>query len=130
MTGGLPAEKVFRYGWYGDGGLGETMIQLILAGRKTATASPGYDSKSADRQAGDELPLLDKRGNVRGRVLITRVEIILLGNFDEALAERTGLTLSELKEKLCFANGRKLGNDEEMRVIHFRLLTGPVRRKA
>lgn len=128
MTTGLPATKVFRYGWYGDGGLGETMIQLILSGRKTATASPAYDSKSADRQVGDELPLLDKRGTVRGRVLITRVDLVLLESFDEALAERTGLTLSELKEKLCFANGRKLGNHEEMRVIHFRLLsTAPFR---
>lgn len=130
MTKALPDTKVFRYGWYGDGGLGEQMIQLILDGRKTATASPGYDSKCADRQVGDELPLLDKHGNVRGRVLITRVELVLLGAIDESIAVCTGLTLSELKEKLCFANGRKLGNAEEMRVIHFRLLTGPVRRKS
>lgn len=122
MTTGLPATKVFRYGWYGDGGLGETMIQLILAGRKTATASPAYDSKGSDREVGDALPLLDKHGSVRGRVLVTRVEIVPLGDFDEALAEKTGLTLRELKEKLCFANGRKLGDQEEMRVIHFRLL--------
>lgn len=114
--------KVFQYGWAGDGGLGEMMIQTILAGRKTATISPAYDSKAADRVVGDELPLLDKHGNVRGRVLVTAVEIRLFGALDDALAAAAGLTLSDLKEKLDFANGRRIKDDEEMRVVHFRLL--------
>ena len=40
--------KRFRFGWYGDGGLGEKMIQAIMAGRKTATACPAYDPEDAD----------------------------------------------------------------------------------
>lgn len=122
MTKSLPETKVFRYGWYGDGGLGEAMIQMILAGRKTATVSPAYDSKSADRVPGDELPLLDKHGNVRGKVVVTAVELVGFGALDVETARRAGLTLTDLKQKLCFANGRQLRDDEEMRVVHFRLV--------
>lgn len=122
--------KVFRYGWYGDGGLGEMMIQTILAGRKTATVSPAYDSKSADRVAGDELPLVDKHGNTRGTVLVTLVETKPYGELDEELAIKAGLTLKDLKEKLDFANGRRLKDDEEMRIVHFRLIkTAPAPRR-
>lgn len=122
--------KVFRYGWAGDGGLGEMMIQTILAGHKTATISPAYDSKGADRVVGDELPLVDKHGNVRGRVLVTAVEIRLYGRLDDAIAAQAGLSLSDLKDKLNFANGRKIRDDEEMRVVHFRLVhAGPSPRR-
>lgn len=114
--------KVFRYGWNGDGGLGEMMIQAILAGRKTATISPAYDSKASDRVVGDELPLVDKHGRTRGVVLVTAVELRAFGALDDALALQSGLSLSELKEKLDFANGRKIKDDEEMRVVRFRLL--------
>lgn len=121
MTKAPPETKVFRYGWYGDKGLGEAMIQLILAGRKTATVSPAYDSKSADRVVGDELPLLDKHGNARGKVVVTAVNLVRFGELDASLAQKAGLPLAELKEKLCFANGRELRDDEEMRVVQFRL---------
>ncbi len=128
MTSSYPETKVFQYGWYGDGGLGEAMIQMILAGRKTATVSPAYDSKSADRVPGDELPLLDKHGNVRGKVVVTSVELAAYGSLDDAIAQKAGLTLADLKAKLCFANGRQLRDAEEMRVVQFRLVGGAARR--
>jgi uncharacterized protein YhfF len=115
--------KRFRFGWYGDGGLGERMIQTILAGRKTATSCPAYDPEDADLKAGDELQLTDKHGAVRGQVLVTLVEIRPFGGFDERLAADEGVTLAELKEKMNFAHGRLIRDDEEMRVVHFRLRT-------
>jgi uncharacterized protein YhfF len=113
--------KRFRFGWYGDGGLGERMIQTILAGRKTATSCPDYDPENADLKADDELQLLDKHGTVRGHMIVTHVEVRAFGLFDEALAEKEGVSLFDLKEKLNFAHGRPIRDDEEMRVVHFRL---------
>lgn len=125
--------KRFRFGWYGDGGLGERMIQTILAGRKSATSCPAYDPEDAELKAGDELQLVDKHGNVRGLLVVTLVELRPFGGFDEALAAREGVTLPELKEKMNFANGRTIRDDEEMRVVHFRLLkaaAAPARQSA
>lgn len=115
--------KRFRFGWYGDGGLGERMIQTILAGRKTATSCPDYDPENADLKADDELQLLDKHGTVRGQMIVTHVEVRTFGSFDEALAEKEGVSLPDLKEKLNFAHGRRIRDDEDMRVVHFRLRT-------
>ena len=120
--------KRFRFGWYGDGGLGEKMIQSILSGRKTATACPAYDPEDADLKAGDELELVDKHGHVRGHLVVVVVELRPFSSFDEALAAREGVTLAELKEKLNFANGRQIRDSEEMRVVHFRTVSsGKVR---
>lgn len=122
--------KRFRFGWYGDGGLGERMIQTILAGRKSATSCPAYDPEDADLKAGDELELVDKHGTVRGHLVVTLVEVRAFGTFDEALAAKEGVTLHELKEKLNFANGRSIRDEEEMRVVHFQLVraaSGPAR---
>ena len=117
--------KRFRFGWYGDGGLGDRMIQAILAGRKTATSCPAYDPEDADLQPGDDLQLLDKHGTERGRLVVTLVEVRPFSSFDEELAGREGVTLAELREKLGFANGRAIRPDEEMRVVHFRLAPAP-----
>lgn len=119
--------KRFRFGWYGDNGLGENMIQAILAGRKTATACPAYDPEDADLKTGDELQLVDKHGTVRAQMVVTSVELRTYGSFDEDLARREGVTLAELKEKMDFANGRKIRDDEEMRVVHFRVVQGKVK---
>ena len=113
--------KRFRFGWYGDGGLGERMIQTILAGRKTATSCPAYDPEDADLKTGDELQLMDKHGTVRGQLVVTLVEVRPFGSFDEELASKEGVSLPELKEKMNFANGRTIREEEEMRVVHFRL---------
>lgn len=122
--------KRFRFGWYGDGGLGEKMISAILAGRKTATACPAYDPEDSELKADDELQLVDKHGNERARLVVTLVELRAFGTFDEALAREEGVALAELKEKMNFANGRSVRDDEEMRVVHFRVVrasAGPAR---
>jgi len=114
--------KRFRFGWYGDGGLGEKMISAIVSGRKTATACPAYDPEDSELKENDELQLVDKHGNERGRLVVTLVELRSFGTFDEALAKEEGVTLPELKEKMNFANGRSIRDDEEMRVVHFRVV--------
>lgn len=114
--------KRFRFGWYGDGGLGERLIQTILAGRKTATSCPAYDPEDAELKTGDELSLVDKHGHARATLVVTLVELRPFGSFDEELAAAEGVTLAELKDKMNFANGRAIRPDEEMRVVHFRLV--------
>lgn len=113
--------RKFKYGWFGDGGLGERMIQAIVSGRKTATSCPAYDPEDADVKVGDRLELTDKRGQVRAALIVTSVEVRPFAGFDEALASREGTTLGELKESHRFANGREIRPNEEMRVIYFQL---------
>ena len=114
--------KPFKFGWVGDGGLGERLIEAILAGGKRATSSPAYDPEDADVREGDRLELIDKNGRPRATLVATKVELRPFSTFDEALARLEGTTLAELREGLSFANGRTLAPDEEMRVIYFKLL--------
>ena len=115
--------KAFKYGWFGDGGLGERLIQLILDGRKTCSSCPAYDPVDSDLEAGDKLDLVDKHGKKRARLVVTLVEHRPLSSFDQALAEKQGTPLDELITALRFANGRELRPDEEMRVTHFVLVS-------
>lgn len=114
--------KPFKFGWYGDGGLGERLIQLILEGRKTATVCPEYDPVDAELRAGDALDLQDKHGKSRGTLIVVSVDNRRLDQVDEALAYAVGLPLADLRESLRFANGRELRADELLRVTFFRLV--------
>ncbi len=111
--------KPFKFGWYGDGGLGEELILAILAVKKTATAAPVYDPEEEGLVVGDTLQLRDKHGKARGTLLVTGVEIRTFEKFDDELARREGSSLAELKERLSFANGRQIRSSEEMRIIYF-----------
>lgn len=115
--------RKFRFGWYGDNGLGEDLIQRILLGVKTACTAPAYDPVDADLKAGEEVLLTDKAGNARGLLRITAVEVRPFGSLDEEVARREGLTLAELKDKLNYANSREFAPDEEMRVTTFELVS-------
>src|ERR1041385_6535253 len=117
-----PAAKKFKFGWYGDGGLGDRLIEAIIAGRKTATVCPAYDPEDADLKAGDRLELTDKHGKVRAHLFVNGIEVRTFGSFDEKLALRDGSTLEDLKKSVAFANGRELRPEEEMRVVYFELL--------
>lgn len=118
----LAMKKRFKFGWFGDGGLGERLIAKILSGQKTATCCPAYDPEDADLRAGDLLELTDKQGQTRGTLKVTRVELRPFSSFDEALAAAEGTDLAELLEHTRFANGRELRPDEEMRVVYFERL--------
>jgi uncharacterized protein YhfF len=116
------AARRFKYGWFGDGGLGEKLISAILSGRKTATACPTYDPEDAELKVGDTLELIDKHGHSRAMLVVTGIELRSYASFDEALAAREGTTLPELQENMKFANGREIPPDEEMRVVYFERL--------
>lgn len=118
------ALKPFKFGWYGDGNLGERLIEKIIAGKKTATSCPAYDPEDADLKVGDKLELLDKTGKSRGILVVTGTELRPFGKFDAELAGREGTTLKELQDSLQFANGREITPDEEMRIIHFEVVKG------
>ena len=118
--------KRFRFGWYGDGGMGEKMISAVLAGRKTATACPAYDPEDAELKIGDELQLIDKHSLLRAELVVTAVELRAFAGCDQALAACVGVTLPEFKEKMNFASGRKVRDDEQMRVVHFRVVKDKV----
>ncbi len=115
-----PPVRKFRFGWFGDGGLGDRLIQAVLDGRKTATSCPIYDPEDAELKAGDLLELTDKTGAARGRLVVTRIEIRAFGDFDEELASKEGTTLAELRAHLVFANGRDIRAEEEMRIVYFK----------
>ncbi len=114
-------KRFFRFGWYGDDGLGEKLIANILAGRKTATAAPSYDPE--DGKVGEVLPLADKGGKVYGVVRITSVEYRPFGEFDEALAAKLGAPLEQIRSLTSFANSRPIRPEEEMRITHFELVS-------
>lgn len=118
----LGTSRRFRFGWVGDGGLGERLIQSILAGQKTATCCPAYDPEDAEIKAGDRLELSDKHERPRARLLVTSVELRRFDSFDSALAAAEGSSLGELLENARFANGREIRADEEMRVVYFRMI--------
>jgi uncharacterized protein YhfF len=114
--------KPFRFGWFGDGGLGERLILAILDGRKTATTCPAYDPEDAELKAGDVLQLTDKHGKARGTLVVTNIELRPFKSFDDRLALRVGCSLPELVDNAKFANGREMRPDEEMRVVHFEVV--------
>ena len=116
--------KPFKFGWYGDGNLGERLIEKILAGKKSATSCPSYDPEDADLKVGDNLELMDKGGKTRGVLVVTGTELRRFKDFDEALADQEGTTLRELQSSLQFANGREIMPEEEMRIIYFEIVKG------
>ena len=67
-----------EFGWDGDGGLGERLIQDVLDGRKTATCCPRSDYEEEElaevvASAGEIVDVVDAGGEVRCRVRMTAV---------------------------------------------------------
>ena len=112
----------YKFGWHGDGGLGERLIQSILIGKKTASVCPAYDPVDADVKEGQEVLLIDKNGGTRGVLRITRVEHRPFAELDETIADCDGLSLADLKDKLHYANSRNIRPEEEMRIVYFELI--------
>lgn len=119
---GAPLKK-FKVGWFGDQGLGEKIIQLILSGKKTATTRPVYDPWDPDAHVGQRLDLIDKHGYPHGVIELTRIETRPWSQFDEAVAAAEAMTLDEMRERLKFANAHDIRPDEELRIVHFRLIS-------
>ncbi|MFH2201815.1 MAG: ASCH domain-containing protein [Elusimicrobiota bacterium] len=112
--------RAFKFGWYGDSGLGDALIDKILRGEKTATMCPAYDPKEAD--VNDVLNVVDKSGKPRAVVRVVQIENKPFCDIDEAIAHKIGSTLNDVRRITSFANSRQIGKDEEMRVTHFELV--------
>ncbi|MCO4851416.1 ASCH domain-containing protein [Bacillus vallismortis] len=83
------------FGWEGDGGLGEQLIQQILAGEKTATCAPkslySKDELSEVYQtAGQLVTVYDKDGNPRCNIKVTDVLETTFGAPDMRLVKGEG----------------------------------------
>lgn len=113
----LPSYPV---GWYGDNGLGEELIQEILAGRKTATLGPAYDP--FEHRVGETLQLADKTGRSRAVIRITAVEFLGLDALSSSHMAKLGLTLEQIKTYLPKYIARELRADEELRITSFELV--------
>ncbi|MCY9375760.1 ASCH domain-containing protein [Bacillus sp. T17B1] len=83
------------FGWEGDDGLGEQLIQQILAGEKTATCAPkslySKDELMAVYQTSGQLvTVYDKHGNPRCNIKVTDVFETTFGAPDIRLVKGEG----------------------------------------
>ena len=81
-----------RFGYDGDGGLGDRLLAAVLRGEKTATSSLAVEYLSGEPlpRVGEQLDLVDSAGRVHGQVQTTRVTIIPLHLVDDQVAGDEG----------------------------------------
>jgi signal transduction histidine kinase/uncharacterized protein YhfF len=88
-------EPFLEFGHEDDDGLGERLIEAILAGRKTVTVSLHRECEleGGTPRIGSRLPVLDHLGRRRGVVEVTKVAVMPFGEIDEAVvaAESAGM---------------------------------------
>lgn len=87
--------STMRFGYPGDGGLGDRLIAAVLSGEKTATSSLAVEYLSGDEHlplVGERPTLTDHDGVDHGIVEITKVRIIPRNEVgdDVAVAEGEG----------------------------------------
>ena len=88
-------ELTSRFGWEGDDGLGDRLIDRILRGEKTATCCPlslyGDDEVARIRgSVGRVVTVTDKHGEARCRILVVDVYEVPFGEPDARLLEGEG----------------------------------------
>lgn len=81
-----------RFGYDGDGGLGERLLAAVLRGQKTATSSLLVEFADGEPlpRAGEVKTLVDADGRARGTVETTRVEVVALDAVGDAIAHAEG----------------------------------------
>ncbi len=112
--------RAFKFGWYGDNGLGEALIEKILSGEKTASMCPTYDPEEA--AVGEILRIIDKSGKTRAKIRVLRIENRRFEDVGNDLADILGSDLDTIRRISSFANSRPISPAEEMRVVHFELI--------
>jgi signal transduction histidine kinase/uncharacterized protein YhfF len=134
-------DPFLEFGHDGDGGLGERLIELVLAGAKTASVSLSreWDLEGGAPRIGQQLPIMDHRGVRRATVEVTRVAVLPFSLIDEDAirAESAGTrTVEEWRETqwrfyegcrdeiavLLGEPGWRLCEDEPMVITWFRLV--------
>jgi len=113
--------RAYKFGWYGDSGLGDALIDKILSGEKTASLCPAYDPEEA--AVGELLRVVDKTGKTRAVIKIVRMEYLKFSSVTDDLARNIGSTLEDIRRISSFANSRPIGDDEEMRATYFELIS-------
>lgn len=80
------------FGYDGDNGLGDRLVEAVLSGAKTATSSLAVEYVSGERlpRVGEQLRLVDRAGRERGVVETTDVRIIPLDEVGDDLARAEG----------------------------------------
>lgn len=84
--------STMRFGYDGDGGLGDRLLDAVLRGEKTATSSLAVEYLSGDPlpRVGERLSLMDSEGAVRGTVETTKVTITPLHLVGDDVAHDEG----------------------------------------
>lgn len=91
---GIP-RRVMRFGWDGDGGLGDRLIEQIIAGEKTATCGfrAAYEPDELEETragAGELHAVLDTSGARRCVIRVTEVFECPFGSPDPRLVRGEG----------------------------------------
>lgn len=120
------------FGWEDDKGLGETLIQQILRGEKTATCAPKDEYSSEELNETYEsvkktLRVYDKEGNARCKVKMIEVFETTFGNPDLRLVrgEGNGENVKQFQEnhKSDWHSIHELNDDTILIVELFELVT-------
>jgi uncharacterized protein YhfF len=120
------------FGWEDDNGLGETLIQQILRGEKTATCAPKDEYSSEELNETYEsvkkiLTVYDKEGNARCKVKVIEVFETTFGNPDLRLVrgEGNGENVKQFQEnhKSDWHGIHELNDDTILIVELFELVT-------
>lgn len=82
----------FRFGYDGDGGLGDRLVEAVLRGDKTATSSLAVEYLNGDPlpMVGRRHALMDSRGVVRATIETVRVTITPLNLVGDDVAHAEG----------------------------------------
>ena len=123
-------ERKSQFGWTDDGGIGEQLINQILAGKKTATAGPKnlYSQAELDElyaSIGKPATVIDKDGNSRCNIFVSEVFETRFGAPDPRLVfgEGHGNDAEEFKSvhRLAWADlvesGGLVLNDETVLIV-------------
>lgn len=82
-------EPVLEFGFEGDGGLGERLVDLVLSGEKTASVALAreWDLEGGPPRIGQCVPIMDAHGRHKADVEVTRVAALPFGLIgEEAIA--------------------------------------------
>jgi uncharacterized protein YhfF len=109
------------FGWEGDNGLGEQLIQQILSGEKTATCAPkeAYSEeelKEVYQTVGEMVTVFDKDDNPRSNIKVLDVFETTFGNPDLRLVqgEGNGNNVQEFQENHRIAWKEDIDNGLEL----------------
>lgn len=88
------------FGYDGDGGLGDRLLEAVLNGKKTATSSLAVEYRTGEAlpRAGRQSKLIDHAGRSHGRIETTRVRIIALDEVGDDVARDEGEDFADAAE--------------------------------